>query len=44
METLISEKGNPMRDRSEKLKYRALHHTHGASNWGLNGIESIQWN
>jgi hypothetical protein len=43
METPISDKGNLMRDESEKLKYPTSHHIHGAPSWGLNGIESIQW-
>jgi hypothetical protein len=43
METPISDKGNLIRDESEKLKYQILHHIHGAPSRGLNGIESIQW-
>jgi hypothetical protein len=37
------QQGKTMRDESEKLKYQIPHHIHGAPNWGLNGIESIQW-
>jgi hypothetical protein len=34
-------RGKLMKNESEKLKYQTPHHTHGAPNWGLNGIESI---
>jgi hypothetical protein len=43
METPIYNIGKPMRNESEKLKYKILHHIHGAPTQGLNGIESIQW-
>jgi hypothetical protein len=43
METPIHNMGKLMENESEKLKYQVLHHIHGAPNWGLNGIESIQW-
>jgi len=44
MEAPIYSMGKLMENESEKLKYRIPHHIHGAPNWGLNGIESIQWN
>jgi hypothetical protein len=41
METPIHNMGSLMGDESVKLKYQTPHYIHGASTWGLNGIESM---